>query len=452
MARIFGRLLALLVVVAMVGALSWQLWQRWHETKPQVGGGRRAAGPAPVEVVPIVHGPIVLRRQLSGTLEAHTRVTIAPKVAGRIERLSVDLADLVQRGQVVAELDHDEFRQAVVQAEAELAVTQANLAQAQAAQEIADREFERSKTLHERGVASAAQFDTAQAQQLNSKAAVAVAQAQVARATAALEAARIRLGYTTITAAWSEGDPQRLVAERLVEEGDTVSANTPLLVIVGLDPMRAVVFVTERDYGRLEVGQRASISTDAFPRETFAGTVARVAPVFTESSRQARVELEIPNAQGRLKPGMFVRAQVILAAADDAVIVPQEALVQRDGKDVVFVVNPDGEKPTVRMTPVQTGLTDEGKVQLVNANLTGQVVVLGQQLLQDGTEVKLVDPLSNAGMTNGKPAGKSGGKSGGKDKAKPTGNNPSSSTSPGTTSGGNSGGTSGGTAGGGGQR
>ena len=96
-----------------------------------------------------------------------------------------------------------------------------------------------------------------------------VTKAQVIRAQAALETARIRLGYTEVNAGWRGGREQRVVAERYVDEGETVTANAPLLRIVELNPIKGVFFVTERDYATLQPGQRASLITDAYPDATF---------------------------------------------------------------------------------------------------------------------------------------------------------------------------------------
>ena len=148
--------------------------------------------------------------------------------------------------------------------------------------------------------------------QLAKQAAVKVAEAQVTRAEAAVSTARIRLGYTQVVAAWSGGDDERVVGQRLVEEGDTVAANTPLFSIVELDPITAVIFLTGRDYGRLKPGQLVTLTTDAYPQREFGGAVTRVAPVFQEASRQARAELTVANPQQLLKPGMFVRAAAVL--------------------------------------------------------------------------------------------------------------------------------------------
>jgi RND family efflux transporter MFP subunit len=231
-------------------------------------------------VTEITHGPITLRRTFNGTLEARAEFMVAPKVGGRIEKLAVNLADTVTRGQVVAELDNDEFVQAVAQAKADLAVARANLVEAKSALERADREFERIKILKKRGVASESQYDTSLAEQSAKQAQLEVAGAQVTRAEAQLETANIWLGYTKVTADWTGGEDKRVVAERYVDEGHTVTANTPLLLIVELEPITGIIHVTEKEYARLRPGQTARLTTDAFPGEEFVGRIDRISPVF----------------------------------------------------------------------------------------------------------------------------------------------------------------------------
>ncbi len=159
-----------------------------------------------------------------------------------------------------------------------------------------------------RGIASDSEFDAARQSQLAKEAQLKVAAAQVTKAESSLETARIRLGYTKVTAGWTGGGEERVVAERYVDEGQTVAANAPLLLIVELDPIVGVVFVTEKDYAQLKPGQSVALTTDAYPEERFAGRIDRIAPVFNKSTRQARIEITIDNPQQRLKPGMFIRA------------------------------------------------------------------------------------------------------------------------------------------------
>ncbi|MBM9605583.1 efflux RND transporter periplasmic adaptor subunit [Desulfopila inferna] len=350
----------------------------------------------PVEVAAITHDSIQLRRTFSGALEPRAEFVVAPKVGGRLERLSVNLADFVGRGQVVAELENDEYIQAVALARADLAVAQANLSEARSEAEIAGRELERVETLRKRGVASETQLDSAKAAHLAKRAKREVAEANVTRAESQVATANIRLGYTRITAGWSGGADRRVVAERFVDEGATVSANTPLLRIVEIDPIIGVIFVTEHDYARMQPGLGVSLVTDAYPGEKFSGTIERIAPVFKEATRQARVELVVDNDQLRLKPGMFIRATVVLEQIAEATLVPEEALAKRDDRSGIFLVSEDGR--SVSWKPVDTGIREGDAVQIVGDQLTGRVVTLGQQLLNDGSQITIPDEIS---VTNG---------------------------------------------------
>jgi RND family efflux transporter MFP subunit len=376
-------ILAALVVVA--AGLGWSVFSRFQDrTGPE--GRREGSWLVPVEVAQIQRGPIMLQRAFSGALEATAEFVVAPKVSGRVKRLGADLADIVKRGQIVAELDNDEYLQAVVQAEAELEVAKANLFEARSALTIATREFRRNEKLRQTGVASESQFDAAKADQLAKQAQLEVAKAQVTKALAALETTKIRLGYTKVTADWSGGDEQRVVAERFIDEGETVSANTPLLAIVELDPITGVIFVTEKDYTRLRRGQPASLKTDAYPGEEFQGRIERIAPVFRQATRQARVELTI------------IRATVVLDRLTEATIIPEQALTTRDDQTGVFVINEDSQ--SVAWREVKVGIRENGRVQVQGKGLTGRVVTLGQQMLGDGSRITIPVAQSQPSATH----------------------------------------------------
>lgn len=351
-------------------------------------GGAKDGGPIPVEVAPIEHGPIERRREFAGSLEASAEFIVAPKVAGRVERVAVDLADVVTRGQVVAELDDEELQQAEAQARANLAVARAQASAAQKAIEIARRNYKRVSDLRERDIASEQELDIAQSSKAEAEGDLEVAQAEVVRASAAHRAAEIRSGYAQITADWTEGDEQRVVAARFADEGSTLAANAPLLSIVDLDPVIVVVYVTESDYAELARGIPVTVRTDAFPGESFAGEISRVAPVFRAESRQARVEMTVANADGRLKPGMFVRARAVLERVEQATIVLASALVERGEERAVFVLSGDGT--TVEERAVEVGIFEGERVAVTSKDgrpIEGRVVVLGQQQLVDGAEI-----------------------------------------------------------------
>lgn len=402
MIRAGGRLsVALVASLLVVGVLGWLAVERLDEQAATPVRSGSASKAVPVEVAPVQRGPMELKRTFSGALEPRAQFVVAPKVSGRVVRLYVNLADPVKRGQVVAELDNDEYVQDVAQARANLAVAQANVAGAQSALDIANRELERMRRLNQRGVASEAQFDTARANQLDKKAQLAVAQALVKKAEAELRSADIRLGYTKVTAAWHDGSERRYVSERVVDEGATVDANQALLTIVELSPLVAVVFVPERDYAQLNRGQTAVLTTDAFPQRRFEARIERIAPIFREASRQARVELVVDNPQLLLKPGMFVRATIVLERIPQATHVPEQALTSRNGENGVFVVNDDGT--SVSWKKVSVGIREAGRVQLTGAEISGQVVILGQQLLEDGSTVAL-PPRRSAATDSTRPA------------------------------------------------
>lgn len=373
------------VMLAALLGVGWLVFGRL--TADDTGGPRERTA-APVSAAAIERGPLTLHRTWSGTLESSARFVVAPKVAGRIVELTVDLADPVERGQIVARLDAAEFEQAVEQARAELAVAEATISAARSTLKITEREYERATSLGDRGVLSASTLDTAKARRLEGTAAVEVARAEARRARSALEAARIRLGYTGVTADWPDPDSRRVVAERLVDAGETVAANTPLMSIVDLDPLTGVIYASEKDYPRLEIGREVELTTDAWPERAFAARIHRIAPVFRENSRQARVELRVDNPDEALKPGMFIRATIPLARVDDALIVPVEALVVRGGEDGVFIID---DQSTARWRPVRAGIRDGERVQITGDGLAGRVVTLGQQLLDDGSPVAVTE-------------------------------------------------------------
>lgn len=358
--------------------------------KGSEGKRKRKRGPAPVEVGPVTTGPIELRRTFTGSVRAKESFVVAANTAGRVRRLLADLSDSVKRGQVVAELDDEEDVQGVSQASAELAVARANLASARSALVIATRELERIKGLQSRGVLPVADLDRAKSQHLAATTAVEVARAQLLRMGAGLKSARIRSNYNKVIAGWTGNDVSRVVAERHVNEGDRVTAGQAMFTVVDLEPITVVVNVGARDYASLAAKQKAIVTTDVYPGRELSGVVQRIAPVFREASRQARVEVELPNTEHLLKPGMFVRARIVLAREPNATIVPAAAVTTRGGKTGVFVVDAAGAKVSWR--PITVGIRQDSLVQVKGEGVSGRVVTLGHQLIGDGSAITIPKP------------------------------------------------------------
>lgn len=383
-------LLGVVVLAVVVIAVLVVLRLREVTTAGQ-GRGGRAAAPAPVELAPMTVGAIAERRHFSGALTPAAEFVVAAKIPGRLQQMLVELGQTVERGAVVARLDDDEHAQAVIEAEALVAVAQARLGEVTSAVGAAERTYARLQSLAERAMATEAALDQAEADMLARRAAVAVAEAQIRQAEAELAGARIRLGYCTITAEWSEGDAARIVGDRFADPGATIAANQPLATVLSVHPLIAEIYVTEAVYRRLAIGQSATLRTDAWPEEDFPATVLRISPRFAAASRQAVVELQVDNPDQRLKPGMFIRATIVLATETTATRVPAMALSRRGGTDVVFVVENGGD--TVRQVPVRIGIRDGDQVQISGEGLTGQVVTLGQQLIEDGSRVVVPDMM-----------------------------------------------------------
>jgi RND family efflux transporter MFP subunit len=357
----------------------------------------RARPPVSVEIAPVERGTMAERRAFTGSLRPASEFNVANQVAGRIVALPVDLGDPVERGQVVARLDDDKYRFELQQVRAELEVARANLAEAESTLETRRREFERVTRLREQRVASESELDSIRAEYRAQQARVRVAAAQVTQRTAALMGAELMLSYTVIRADWQDDDLHRFVGERFVDEGAYLTANTPIFSIVRIDRLRAVAYATEGDYPRLSPGRKAAISADAVPGKIFCGHVSRLAPVARETSRQARMEIDVDNSELALKPGMFVRIEIELDRSENTIIVPREAVIEQPEGRGVFIA--DRENAVARYVEVETGLQTRDHVEVLNPPLEGYVITLGRHLLSDGSPILLPEesPVPSGG-------------------------------------------------------
>lgn len=384
--------MVLIIGAVLVAAfLGWKIYQK---VKGDAGGPGFGGVAVAVEVAPITQGALRDLGSYTGTMTAKTNVTVSPKIAGRLNRLLVDIGDPVRSGQLLAVLDDDEYRQQTIQAEADLRVAKANLEEARSSLTMAERNLERARALHQSGIQSDAQLDQVTAASESQKARFHVAEAQLANREAALAGARVRLSYTRIAATWERGRPVRYVGERFADEGALLAANTPILSVIELQPITAVIHVTDREYFRLKTGQPALVSGSAFPGRTFSGRIVRIAPLLQEASRQARVEIEVDNPERLLKPGMFVTIQIEFARRSGVTVVPFNALAKRGGQQGVFMVSEDGQM--AHFLPVRTGIMEEGQVEILEPkDISGRVVVLGHYLLE--TEGRIILPEADNG-------------------------------------------------------
>jgi RND family efflux transporter MFP subunit len=374
------------VAVAILAAVGWQIYKRVVASSGPKGPNRSTAAVA-VEIEPIRQGQIRDVGVFTGSLIPKSQFVVAPKVAGWLRELLVHVGDTVKQNQVVAHLDDAEFTQQVEQARAELQVAKATAENGANDLELAQREYDRAKALREKQIASASELDAAEADFKARQTQLKVSQAQVTQKEAALRAAELRLSYTQVQAFWEGEDQTRVVGERFVDEGALLQANQAIVSILQNDPLTAVVYVIERDYPKVHVGQQATVTTDAYPNRTFPGQIVRIAPLLRETSRQARVEIEIANPNQSLKPGMFVRAQVEFTHEENATLVPSAALVRRNDNEGVFIADMEAHK--ARFVAVTTGIVQGETVQIVEPAITGSVITIGNHLLEDNSDILL---------------------------------------------------------------
>ncbi|MDF1592830.1 MAG: efflux RND transporter periplasmic adaptor subunit [Desulfobacterales bacterium] len=383
------RLVILLMVVVAAGGIGWQIYQKAFLSQKAPEGKRSGPVPVAVEIKPVGKGSIQDIRDFTGSLLARSQFVVAPKIAGRIKKLFFNIGDKVKQGQLVAVLDDEEYHQQVDQARAELEVVKANLEESRDALETARRDFERTVVLRQKKIASESELDAAESRYKSQESKLKVALAQVVQKEAALKGAEVRLSYTRIAVPPNEGGGERVVGERYVHEGAMLAANNPIISIFDIRSMIAAIHVIEQDYSKIQVGMTADVATDAYPGKTFAGKVVRMAPLLKEASREARVEIEIPNPEGLMKPGMFVRANIKFGQHDNATVVPKDALIKREEAIGVFSV--DMAEKKARFIPVATGIINGRQVEILSPSLSGYVVTLGQHLLEDGAPVILPD-------------------------------------------------------------
>jgi len=361
------------------------------------GGGGRGGRPEREVYVELGRADFGTLREVGiyyGSLTSPRQFSVSAQVGGRLEKLWADLGDEVVSGQALAQLDDAPYQLARDEIAHRVRLNEAQFQEAEANLRLARSDMQRQSSLAEKKIVPQADLETAENKLRQAEARLAVAESQLSAARSQLADADLKLSYTRVSADWPEGD-RRYIGRRLVDEGGLVTANTPIMTVVSLDPLLVVVEVLEKDYPRLRAGQEADLRTEAWPGETFRARVARVAPVLSAETRQARVELEVANPELRLKPGMFAEVAFVFKEVENVWSVPLDVPFRRREGFVIFLADP--ENKTVRILPVTLGLVDGGRVELVGAPPLDQpVVFLGQHLLTDGQGYRLATESGEA--------------------------------------------------------
>ena len=320
----------------------------------------------PVIVVPVVVSTLEDRIEATGELDAKERAQVASEVDGVVTELAVDEGDRVEEGALLIAVDPEKKALAVANVRAMQSDAQAALAEA-------ERDAVRVRKLHAGGIASDQALDKVETGLSRARSRVEAAHAELGVAERALRDANVRAPF----AGW--------IARRDVSRGEYVRTGQPLFELVALDPIEVGFSVAERDSARVAIGQQVDVKVAPYPEESFRGEVTMISPTLDPRTRTLRVKAQIANADGRLRPGLFARADLGVARREGALLVPEEAVLQRADGEVVFTVGSDDK---ARRVLVKTGMQREGKVEIVTGLAAqDQVVVRGHSVLVDGAPV-----------------------------------------------------------------
>lgn len=321
----------------------------------------------------------------TGTIEPVTSVTVGTQVSGIVSKLFVDYNSVVKKGQVIAELDKTNLMSQLNTAKTQLATAQSQL-------NYQTANYKRYKTLFEKGLVAADDFD-------NAKLSYTQAKEQVVSAKEEVQRAQTNLGYATITS-----PIDGVVLSKSVEEGQTVAASfsTPELFTIAQDltNMQVVADVDEADIGDVKEGERVTFTVDAYPDDTFEGEVKQVRQEATTTNNVVTYEVVIsaPNADLKLKPGLTANVTIYTAERKGVLSVPSKALRFTPQKEtvgkmkIVDVANAKNKVWTIEGNSivahkVNIGMTDGTNTQIVGGISKGTKVITGLNVM--GGEEKM---------------------------------------------------------------
>jgi membrane fusion protein, multidrug efflux system len=370
--------MALLGVCAASGVAWWgqnKLAPSGDAAKPAVTAAP-GAGPAKataVEVAKVDTMTLVDETQAVGSLRSRQGVMLRPEVGGRVKQIFFADGQRVRKGQVMVQFE-DQLQQAQLsQAKAELSIAEANHKRNQ---ELVTQNFISKRSLDESG------------------AALEVSRAKLALADATLQRLKVLAPFDGITGL------------KQVNVGDYLKDGADMVNVEDMDAVLLDFRLPERFQARIRAGQKAQLTVDALPGRPFSAIVQAVDPLIEANGRSVGVRGCIDNRQQQLRPGMFARVNAVFGSRENAMVIPEEAIIPQGGRTFVVKVVA-GEKPDTLVServPVKVGLRQPGKVEILEGLAAGDTVVTAghQRLQKDGTTVRVVD-LSQPGA--GKPAG-----------------------------------------------
>jgi RND family efflux transporter MFP subunit len=359
-----------------------------------------------VKTVAVVETPFGETVTASGTLAAFDQTTVSVKVPGRLRAISVDLGTVVSRGQVIAQVEAEDYKLRVQQSEAALAQARARLGlnpdglddnvdpektatvrQARAVLDEARFSRDRAAKLVEQGVIARADFDAANAafkvaegRYQDAYEEVRNRQGLLAQRRSELALARQQLKDTAVYAPLDG-----IVQEKRANVGEYLAAGTPVVNIVRMDPLRLRAEIPERESRNVQTGQNVRVTVEGDPN-VYLGQIRRLSPVIAEQNRMLMVEADVRN-NGRLRPGSFARAEIVTNDSKMAITVPTNAIITFAGIEKVIVV----QNGKALEKPITTGRRSGEWTEIVAGVNLGDKVIVDPGNLQSGQPVAVVE-------------------------------------------------------------
>jgi HlyD family secretion protein len=311
---IMKKLFVFVVIVAALGSAAWAYYAKRNRPEPTV------------TTMPVSRGNVIEVVQATGTLQAVTTVNVGTQVSGVVQDLFADFNNIVRKGQVIARLDPSILQVQIESQEANVARARADLERLQVTLVDAKQKFARAKELFDKQLVPRTELETAEITVKSTEAQIKSSQASLTQSQASLNQAKVNLGYTVITA-----PIDGIVIQRSVDPGQTVAAsmNAPTLYVIAADltQMQVLANIDESDVGRMRPGQRVTFRVDAYPNDTFTGTVwqVRLQPTVVQNVVVYSTVIAVPNEQLKLKPGMTANVNIEVQRRDNVLRVPTAA-------------------------------------------------------------------------------------------------------------------------------
>ena len=322
---------------------------------PNSRGESKISAAIPVQVADVKRGDISLSLMQTTTIEAIRQVDILAKVSGQVISIPVEEGDRVKRGDLLAELNEAEIQIEFMKTKVSMETDKAML--------------ERAQNMLEKNLIAEENYETTRLQYESSK--------------AAHEAARLQLEYTKIRAPFNG-----VVTARNIELGQRVNVNQSLFLVADFDPLRAKIYVPEKDIGRIYEGQEAKITVEAEPEIEFSGVVKMISPIVDPASGTSKVTIDIVDDNRKLKPGMFASVFIITETHNNALIIPKKALILESDLDQVYIYK-DGNAHKVNLS---VGFTSGDDLEVLSGLQEGDLVVTaGQDGLREGLPIRIPD-------------------------------------------------------------